>query len=72
MKAVTFESKLRPDHTLAVPPSAVDKIPVGEAVQILVLLPEDSEDRAWEQSAAAEFGLGYPDSDAIYDQLSTR
>src|SRR5438067_123499 len=34
--------------------------------------PESSEDQEWEQLAAAEFGQGYADSDAIYDQLSTR
>lgn len=72
MKAVAFQSVLRPDDTLSVPANVVQSIPRGQAVQVLVLVAEDAEDQAWEQLAAAEFGMGYADSDAIYDQLSNR
>jgi hypothetical protein len=72
MKAVEFQSELRPDHTLSVPASVLERIPHGQTLRVLVLVPEDAEDQAWEQLAAAEFGRGYADSDAIYDQLSSR
>ena len=72
MKAVEFQSELRPDHTLSVPPDVVERIPRGKPVRVLVLVPEAAEDEAWEQLAAAEFGLGYADGDAIYDRLSDR
>jgi hypothetical protein len=72
MKAVEFQSELRPDHTLSVPANIADRIPCGQAVRVLVLVPEDVEDQAWEQLATAEFGMGYADSDAIYDHLSDR
>jgi hypothetical protein len=72
MKAVTFPSELRPDGTLSVPANAADKIPRGQAIQVLVLLADDPEDQEWEQLAATDFGMGYAESDAIYDQLSNR
>jgi hypothetical protein len=72
MKAVTFESELRPDQTLSVPAAVLDRIPHGQTLRVLVLIPEDADDQAWEQLAAAEFGMGYADSDAIYDHLSNR
>jgi len=70
MKAVEFQSELRPDQTLSIPAAAIEQIPRGQALRVLVLVPEDAGDQAWEQLAAAEFGMGYADSDAIYDQLS--
>ena len=72
MKAVEFQSELRPDHTLSVPADVLERIPRGQPLRVLVLVPEDAEDQAWEQLAAAEFGMGYADGDAIYDQLSNR
>jgi len=71
MRAIEFQSMLNPDRTLAVPASAVEAIPVGETVRVLILLPESDEDREWARMAAEEFGRGYADTDAIYDQLST-
>ncbi|MFL5245911.1 MAG: hypothetical protein ACJ8FY_27895 [Gemmataceae bacterium] len=72
MKAVAFQSVLSPDGTLSVPANLTEKIPRGQAVQVLVLVAEDAEDQGWEQLAAADFGMGYAPSDAIYDQLSNR
>jgi hypothetical protein len=72
MKAVVFESELGPDHTLRVPSEVRERIPPGQPLRVLVLVPENGEDLAWEQLAAAEFGMGYADSDAIYDHLSKR
>ena len=72
MKAVEFQSELRPDRTLSVPASVSEQIPLGQTVRVLLLVPENVEDQAWEQLTAAEFGTGYADSDAIYDQLSNR
>lgn len=70
MKAIAFESSLTAEHTLSVPASALVAIPIGQAVRVLILLPESDDDREWERRTAEEFGRGYADSDAIYDQLS--
>jgi hypothetical protein len=72
MKAVEFQSELNPNQTLSVPVSVADRIPPGQTVRVLVLIPEGSEDQDWEQLTAMEFAQGYADSDAIYDQLSKR
>ena len=72
MKAIEFESQRNPDQTLTIPSSVLDAIPIGQRVRVLILLPESDADREWEQEAAEEFGRGYADTDAIYDQLSTR
>jgi hypothetical protein len=70
MRAVEFQSELSPNRTLSVPASVADRIPPGQTVRVLILIPEGSEDQDWEQLAAMEFGQGYADSDAIYDNLS--
>jgi hypothetical protein len=72
MKAVEFQSQLGSDQTLPVPASAAERIPVGQPVRVLVLIAEDGAEQEWEELAAREFGQGYADSDAIYDQLSGR
>jgi hypothetical protein len=72
MKAIDFQSQLNPDQTLTVPTSVRSAIPVGQMVRVLILIPESDTDREWEQQAAEEFGRGYADADAIYDQLLPR
>ena len=49
----------------------VGSIPIGQTIRVLVLLAEDATDQQWEQLTAEEFGQGYADTDAVYDQLST-
>jgi hypothetical protein len=71
MKAVEFQSQLNPDLTLTVPASVVGAIPIGQTVRVLVLLAENDTDQEWERLTAEEFGQGYADTDAVYDQLST-
>jgi hypothetical protein len=72
MKAVEFQSQLSTEQTLAVPAAVADRIPVGRQVRVLVLIAENDVDQEWEKLAAMEFGQGYADGDAIYDQLSSR
>jgi hypothetical protein len=72
MKAFEFPAILNPDGTLQVPGSVASSLPQGEAMRLLVLIPENQGDDEWEHLAAMEFGQGYADGDAIYDQLSSR
>lgn len=72
MKAIEFQSQLNPDQTLTVPASAMGAIPIGQAVRVLVLIPETGTDQEWERLTAEDFGRGYADTDAVYDQLSSR
>jgi hypothetical protein len=70
MKAVEFETCLNPDQTLTVPPALAGAIPNDTRLRVLILIAENETEREWEQVAALDFGQGYADSDAIYDQLS--
>jgi hypothetical protein len=72
MKAIEFQSQLNPDRTLSVPSDVASAIPVNQPVRVLVLIAEGAADQEWEHLAAWEFGQGYADSDAIYDQFSGR
>ena len=72
MKAVEFQSELTSGNTLIVPASIVERIPPGQSLRVLILVPEDAEEQAWEQLATTEFGLGYSEGDAIYDHLANR
>jgi hypothetical protein len=71
MKAIEFRSELGPNQTLRVPADIAAGIPQGQTVRVLILI-DEATDQDWEQLAAEEFGKGYADSDAIYDQLSGR
>ena len=70
MKAIEFESQMSPDHSLRVPDAVAVGIPAQRPIRVLLLIPESDDDQQWENVAAAEFGQGYADSDAIYDNLS--
>jgi hypothetical protein len=69
MKALEFEARLNPDHTLAVPESVAAQIPPGRPVRVLLLVAEITEEQDWSQLTMTEFLKGYAESDAIYDQL---
>ena len=72
MKALMFEAQVNPDQTLPLPSSVAEQLPSGQAVRVLLLVPESTEDAEWEHMASSEFLKGYAESDAIYDQLSGR
>lgn len=71
MKAIEFAAVLNTDCTLTVPHAVANQVQPGQSVRVLMLLAEDERDD-WAAAAVREFGMGYADSDAIYDQLSTR
>jgi len=71
MKSIEFQSQLNPEQTLTVPTAVMVAIPIGQTIRVLILFAESDTDREWEPQATEEFGRGYADADAIYDQLST-
>jgi hypothetical protein len=72
MKALEFQAQLNSDGSLAIPASLLSTVPVGQTVRVIVLVPENEADQEWEQLAAEEFGKGYAESDALYDQIPGR
>jgi hypothetical protein len=69
MKAIEFESQMTSDHSLSVPAAVASGIPAECPIRVLVLIPEGDHDHQWENLAAIDFGQGYAESDAIYDNL---
>ena len=67
-----FQALLNSDGTLAIPASLLSAVPVGQTVRVIVLVPENETDEEWEQLAAEDFGKGYAETDAVYDQLPGR
>ena len=69
MKAVEFRSRMKADESLEVPRDLAAQIPKDQTVQVIVLLPEDSEDSEWQRATVEQFLRGYGESDSIYDAL---
>ncbi len=69
MKALEFSAAIGPDHKLLIPVPVASAIPEGRPVRVILLLPEDSEERDWNQLTREEFIKGYADGDAIYDAI---
>ena len=71
MKMLEFQTRINPDHTVKLPPEIAVESQPEQPVQIVVLIPDPTEDPDWSQLTAEQFMKGYADSDAIYDELST-
>jgi hypothetical protein len=52
-----------------VPESVASQIPKLEAVRVIVLLPENSDDADWQQLTREQFLAGYGEHDSIYDAV---
>jgi len=69
MKALEFRSRINPDDSLQVPKEVAAQIPKDKAIQVIVVLPESTEDGEWRRLTAEQFLLGYSEADGAYDAL---
>jgi hypothetical protein len=69
MTALEFQTSMNPDGTLNVPHEMAAQLKDIPSFRVLVLLPADSEDEAWDRVTESEFFRGYADSDSIYDDV---
>jgi hypothetical protein len=69
VKALEFESKLGEDASLRVPYDLALQIPKGEPVRVIVLIPESTEDEAWQRLTHDQLLQGYSEGDSIYDAV---
>ena len=72
MKALEFLGQIDEHNVIEVPPEVAVQLQQGRAVRVIVLTPESSEDQTWSRLTMQQFLVGYPDSDAIYDDLPPR
>lgn len=70
MKQFEFQTQLGENATIKIPAECATQIPAGQAVHVILLLPETDDESVWRDFAAEQFAQGYAGSDAIYDQLS--
>lgn len=71
MLAHEFATRINSDGTLTVPEEIAVRIPAGQPVRVLVLIPESGEEEDWRRLTTEQFFQGYSAGDAIYDQLPT-
>jgi len=69
MKALEFEGRLDSEGNLRVPNELAVRIPKQQTVQVIVLVPESSEDDDWRRLSEQHFLAGYSDADSIYDAV---
>lgn len=72
MKAIEFQTKIRPDGKIDVPDTFFKKLQHAQMVRVIVLISEPRdirlEEQAWKRLTAEQFLAGYGNSDAVYDQ----
>ncbi len=72
MRALEFQGRMNPDHTLTVPPEVAAQLEGAQSIRVILLVPDSEEDGDWMRLSAEQFLKGYADSDAIYDDLPAR
>jgi hypothetical protein len=61
MRAVRFQTRPSDNRSL--------EIPRDQPLQVILLLPEGSDERGWDRLTWEQFLEGYSESDGIYDSL---
>jgi adenylate kinase len=67
MSSIEFETELRGEATLALPPEVVAQLPKSGRAKIVVLVEDDSEDEAWRRASYEQFMRDDGQEDAVYD-----
>ncbi|WP_017299011.1 hypothetical protein [Nodosilinea nodulosa] len=70
MKAYEFPAQVTQDGQLKLPEAALAQFAGEQAVRVIVLVQEPTDDtQAWSNLTATQFLDGYSPEDAIYDAL---
>lgn len=69
MAAIEFWARVGPDRTLKIPAEVADHLGEDRSVRVVLLLPDEDEDRAWTRLAALQLLRAYADEDSIFDDL---
>ena len=71
MKKFEFQTYVNADETVSVPTEVAAQIERSCPVRVVMLIPDNAEDKQWADFTAEQFLKGYADTDAIYDDIST-
>jgi hypothetical protein len=67
MSSIEFETELRGDRTLILPPEVAERLPKSGRVMVVVLVPDDQDDQEWRRAAYEHFMKDDAPDDDIYD-----
>lgn len=67
MTPIQFETELRGEAALVLPPEVLAKLPESGKAKVLILVDGDSEDEAWRRASYEQFLKDESPEDAIYD-----
>ena len=67
MSSIEFETELRGEPTLPLPPEVVAKLPKSGRAKVLVLVEDDLEDDQWRRASYEQFMKDDSPEDAVYD-----
>jgi hypothetical protein len=67
MSSIEFETELRGDRTLTLPPEVAERLPKSGRVMVVVLVPDDQDDQEWRRAAYEHFMKDDAPEDDVYD-----
>ena len=67
MSSIEFETELRGEPTLALPPEVIAKLPKSGRATVMVLVQDDAEDHQWRRASYEQFTKDDGPEDAVYD-----
>jgi hypothetical protein len=67
MSSIEFETELRGESTLPLPPEVVAQLPKSGRAKVVVLVQNDPEDEQWRRASYEQFIKDDSPEDAVYD-----
>jgi hypothetical protein len=72
MKALEFVGQIDANNAIDVPPEVAAQVRQGQAIRVLMLVLDDTDDADWNRLTMDQFLSGYSEGDSIYDKLPFR
>ena len=69
MESISFETELRGESTLVLPPEVVQQLPKLGRATVVLLIGDDSEDDGWRRAAYEQFMRDDGPEDEVYDSF---
>jgi hypothetical protein len=67
MSSIEFETELRGEPTLQLPPEVVARLPKTGHARVVVVVQDDPEDDEWRRASYEQFMKDDSPDDAVYD-----
>ena len=67
MSSIEFETELRGEPILAIPPEVAARLPKSGRATVVVLVQDDQEDQEWRAASYEQFMKDDGAEDAVYD-----